>query len=119
MTEHTHGMRGQIIYSPYSSPNGGLSQKAQQVTIVGPDIPAVDPVASNAPAVIVAETMPGYTVLRPAEDPAPDRTSYMASGNYVAPAVNGIAWRGVFGHYGAIPLHDRTESWAEYQQMSD
>lgn len=118
MSEHTHGIPGEILTGRTHSPNGGLSARVQYVTIVGPGVPALVPVSDRAPAVVVGESAPGFTVLRPAEAPGEGRTSYMASGAYVGPSGAMQSWREVFGHFNPVMLLDRTETWEQYRMLS-
>lgn len=118
MTEYTHGIPGEILRSRHHSPNGGISAHVDRVTVVGPNVPKIQRVTDDAPAVVIAQTTPGYVVLRPAAAPGEGRTSYMASGAYVAPYGFTEDWCDLFGDSRPYPLHDRTKTWAQYEAMS-
>ncbi len=112
-----HGIRALILTGWNHSPNGGISSKVDVVTIVGGHVPEQSPATADAPAVMFDETTPGYLVLRPSDEPGPGRTQYMASGAYVAPT-DFETWKRVFGHHLPVPLHDRTETWAQYDALT-
>lgn len=81
--------------------NGGISSQADRVTLVGPGVPRIAKPTEDAPAVELAETTPGYVVVRPADRPD---TWWMAGGTFVYSSDS----RWPTGQ--PIPLHDRTES---------
>lgn len=119
MTHYTHGIPGQILRGQFHSPNEGISAYYEDVIIVGANVPPLRPVTDRAPAVVIGETLPGYVVLWPDVPVPAGSVGYMASGAYVAPTEGRQEWRKVFGHYGAIPLHDRIETQAQYDANFD
>ncbi len=103
--------------------NGGISSRCKQVTLVGPDVPAIFEASDDAPAVrLVKRTLGGEIVLH-VEPVAPEVAfvshvepvglHFMASGAFVATsdARFGEVLR-EHGHssYCAIKLHDRREA---------
>lgn len=93
--------------APFSSSRGGLSERVKHVTVVGAEMPAYCRLArpsEHAPAVMLAETSPGYRVLRPTE---PEGVHWMASGAYVY--TRDSRWKDLAGTRLPLPLHDRTE----------
>lgn len=109
------GFRAEILTGPFHAPNGGLSAQVQRVTIVGLDVPEDCRIAApskDAPAVVLGETAPGYRVLRPAGGRLPGTVGWMASGAYVHSSDS--RWRDVAGTKLPLPLHDRTETVADY-----
>lgn len=101
------GFPASILTGPYTSANGGLSEHVKHVTIVGDGVPDHCRIArpgDHAPAVVLAETTPGYRVLRPAE---PGEVQWMASGAYVH--TSDSRWKHLAGTPLPLPLHDRTE----------
>lgn len=121
--EFTHGIPGTILRSRFTNAGGGISDTHEHVTVVGPDVPHVDEVRPSAPAVFITDpVVPAYRALRPVREPHQGGTEYMSSGAWVAPSEGcpgaREAWRQVFGHYLPIPLHDRTETWTQYRQLS-
>lgn len=57
----------------------------------------------------------GY--LRPYADPEPGRTDYMFGGAYGATSDSRFSDM-IGGMYGAVPIHDRTETWEQYDLLS-
>ena len=99
------------------------SDRLDVVTVTGPGVPEIVEPSDDAPEYHVGETLPGYTVLYPATDPAgrpmkPDTKEFagpMFSGNYAAGSDSRI--RG-FAGVRPIPIHDRFETWPEYAALS-
>lgn len=91
------------IYRPArgDSSNGGISSRSEQVTLVGPNVPRLSRVTEAAPAVELAETVPGHVVARPADQSG---TWWMFGGTFV------YSSDGRWPTGQPIPLHDRTES---------
>ncbi len=108
MTEYTRGIPGVILRGRYTT-RGHLNDQYQEVTIVGPGIPGRRPVTDDAPAVVVAETIPGHPVLRPAPTAKTKGWHWAASDAYVSPAGFGSDWKNLFGDYRPVALHDRHE----------
>jgi hypothetical protein len=101
------GFPADIVAGPYTNANGGLSAQVDHVTVVGDEVPdycRLSLPTDLAPSVILAETAPGYRVLRPAE---PTGTDWMASGAYVHSRDS--RWKDLAGTRLPLPLHDRTE----------
>lgn len=54
-------------------------------------------------------------VIVPVDEPGDGRTSYMDGGTYAA--TSDSRWSSVVG-YGAVPVHDRSETWEAYGALS-
>lgn len=101
------GFPASILTGPFTNSRGGLSARVKHVTVVGDDLPDYCRLArpsEHAPAVILAETSPGYPVLRPTD---PEGLQWMASGAYVH--TSDSRWKDFAGTRLPLPLHDRTE----------
>ena len=112
------GIRAQIVKSNYGSANGGVSDTCREVTIVGPGFPERHEPSETAPAVrLVKRVLGGKTAhyFEPVDQPE-GMCGPMASGNYVH--AYGDEFSTEVGFYGAVPLHDRFETWAQYEAMS-
>lgn len=111
--------------------DGGLSSRCDDVTLVGveSDWGSQEPLAPeaqseeatwNAPAVVLVKRFVGGRksfYVRPADEvPSEQGTPWMAGGCHVG--TSDSRWSDLTGHYGALPLHDRTETWAQYDAMS-
>jgi hypothetical protein len=105
------GLRVEILTGRFHAPNGGLSARVREVTILGIDDdrelpPFVQVVAPSdeAPGVYLL-LQHGQFVAFPA-DALPGQ-HLMASGAYLH--TSDSRWRDLIGHSLPIPLHDRTE----------
>lgn len=139
----TSELRGLTMYVYRSSlgdcSNGGISSRCDRVVVVGvvtemqggrselrpfPESAMVGSVpADDAPAVIVVKRRMGRQRLlhvEPLEQPNRDEgTPYMAGGCYVGGSDSRLReLLGADEFYGALSLHDRTESWALYNAMT-
>lgn len=90
--------------------NGGISSRFIDVVVVGPGIPEIFAEHENLPAVVIDERM-GHKFLRPAEDCPSDKMGYMFGGNFATTSDG--RWP-----YGALPIHDRTETVELYERLS-
>lgn len=54
-------------------------------------------------------------IVRPVSEPAEGHTPYMDGGSYAA--TSDSRWTRKVG-YGAVPVHDRSETWDLYEQLS-
>ena len=122
MTESTaplRGLRAEIYVGPHGDcSNGGISSKAQYVTLVGPEFGEVFPVTEEAPAVkMVKRNIAGKVVVHfePVEPCPPGHVGYMAGGAFVH---GDSRFSEAVGFYGAASLHDRTESQSLYDALS-
>lgn len=108
------GTRTEVIVSVNHGPGEkGISRTARQVVIIG--VGGNDPVTEQAPAVrLVAREGIDMTLqhFEPAEPVAADRIGYMASGAYVVVPV--AVARSLDLYPAAYPLHDRSETRADY-----
>ena len=89
--------------------NGGISSRAQRVTVVGEGIDKVFSVRPDAPAVkLVHRTFGSRTIVHaePVESPPEGHVGWMAGGTYI---VGDSRVGRAAGIYGAISLHDRSE----------
>lgn len=118
--------------------NGGLSSKFSALTIVGivdhtnsadlakrevkplPKYSQVFSPTEDAPAAIIKYRTMGSKRLvsvEPLEGVESGKgTPWMAGGSYVSSSDS--RWGELVGFYGAVSLHDRTESWALYDALS-
>lgn len=87
--------------------NGGISSKAKDVLVVGPGIAEVFEESDDIPTVIINDRK-GHKFLRPAEQSS---KWYMMGGNYAT--TSDSRWP-----YGALPIHDRTETAEESARYS-
>lgn len=85
------------------------------MTLVGPGIPEIFDVAPDAPECrLVKRTIMGteYLHVEPTAQPPGGHTSYMAGGCYVHTT------DGRFPSRYPLALHDRSETWAQYEANS-
>lgn len=94
--------------------NKGISYYCDHVTIVGPDIPEVDEATDQAPAVAIGHRA-GAIYLAPLSRPE-GVVGPMMGGCYVGSSDSRV--RAAFGLYGAVALHDRFETQAQYDALS-
>jgi hypothetical protein len=97
-----------------NSSNGGLSTRVATVTVVGDGIPRTYEANPLAPAVEIVETVPGYRTLRPLDPPPAGHTGYMAGGCYVKLDHHQVPEK----LRGFLPLHDRSETYADYEMLT-
>jgi hypothetical protein len=90
--------------------NGGISSRFVDVVVVGPGIPEIFEEKPERPAVMVDERM-GYKFLRPVEDCPSDQVGYMFGGNFAF--TTDSRWK-----FGALPIHDRSETVEHYRRLS-
>lgn len=57
----------------------------------------------------------GDWIVQPVEEPGEGHTPYMDGGSYAA--TSDSRWTRKVG-YGAVPVHDSSATWAEYEQLS-
>ncbi len=81
--------------------------RASQVFEPTPERPAV---------VLVRRSIGGRQVVHVEPVERPEGTPWMAGGAYVA--TSDSRFGELVGFYGAVSLHDRTESWAQYRALS-
>lgn len=79
------------------------------VNVDGPFTPCKD-----YPAAKLVKRGRNYVVV-PVEEPGEGRTPYMDGGSYAA--TSDSRWSSVVG-FSAIPIHDRSETWELYDQLS-
>lgn len=104
-----------------SCPNGGITERFDTLLLVCDD-GYIDIDENNPPEnlVIYVERCIGRRrcdYIRPFADPPLNRTSYMSGGAYAASCDSRFSEM-TGGMYGAVPVHDRTETWEEYEILS-
>jgi len=112
------GIRARIFRddSNNDGSNGGISSCCNEVTIIDSRLPERDEPTAQAPAVRIVERSFGgkpYVHLEPIDRPE-GKLGPMMGGNYVG----GYGELREFANGGAIPLHDRFETQAEYDRYS-
>lgn len=113
------GLRLSVLTGEFHSPNGGMSARVKQVTLVGEGVAPVFPVTDEAPAVVLVTRYYGGQVLRnvePAVGPDAGNVGWMAGGAYVATSDSRV--RDLIGFYGALAFHDRQETPEQYRALS-
>ena len=113
-------MKGLTVYVKKhkfgASANGGLSERFDELTLVGPAVEGPDEPTADAPAVeLVKRVIGGEVVIHavPVEPVPSGRVGYMYGGAVIDSSDSrfGEALRRLGGSsYCAIKLHDRTES---------
>jgi hypothetical protein len=108
------GMRAQIYrHGIHDTSNGGLSSRVAEVTVVGPGIPQLVEPTDDAPAVELGDAgLLGNTVARPRANPPAGSTPWMSGGAFI------FSNDSRFPYGDPIRLHDRSESWAQYDALS-
>ena len=101
--------------------NGGITERFDELLIECED-GFIEIDEDNVPenfVVYVDRTVGGQKCgyLRPYADPPADRTGYMSGGAF-ASSCDSRFGRIIGGMYGAVPVHDRTETWEEYEALS-
>lgn len=96
--------------------NGGVSSKHNEVILVGNNVPEIFEPTEKMPAVLL-KSKPGiggpYLYAVPIEKQDPNKTGYMFGGCFI------YCSDSRFPSQQPIPLHDRQESWKEYQRLGD
>ena len=85
--------------------------KATVINVSGPFDPTPD-----APAARLERNARGSAILVPEAQPGEGLTSYMFGGTYAA--TSDSRWREATGIYGAVPIHDRSETYELYNALS-
>lgn len=100
--------------------NGGITSRFNELLLVCDD-GYIDIDEDNPPENLVVfedrfmfGERCGY--IRPYAEHPEDRTPYMAGGAYAASSDSRFSE--MVGIYGAVPVHDRTETWEEYELLS-
>ena len=113
---YTHGLRvGIYKHKEETFSNGGISEKCDEVTLVGPGVPALFPVTEKAPAVQLVKRRlgvldnPGPVIVHaePVDPPRKGTHGWMAGGSFIASSDSRFGE--AVGFYGAVSLHDRSE----------
>lgn len=91
--------------------NGGVSSKTATILVTGPEIPKIFSETADCPAFTIGDRG-GYKFLTPVVPCPRDRAGYMMGGNYAVTCDS--RW-----NFGALPIHDRTESAEECRRYSD
>lgn len=107
----TKGMLASIYRSGPGCSNGGISDRVDKVVLVGPNVPRIFEPSADAPEVHL-RNLNGYVSAAPAEAPPEGHTPYMAGGTFIY--TSDSRWPG--GK--PIPLHDRTDTWADHEVLS-
>ena len=113
------GLRLSVLTGEFHSPNGGISARVKQVTLVGEGVDPVFPVTDEAPAVVLVTRYFGGRILRnvePAVGPDEGNVGWMAGGAFVASMDSRVS--DLIGFYGAMALHDRQETPEQYRALS-
>jgi hypothetical protein len=122
-TTPLRGIRLSVLKSAMGdTTNGGISATAAFLVLVDDRIPPRDrndTASERMPAVRLTETVPGYQVLVPV-DGRPGEIGPMAGGNYAVGRYGptGTVWKALTGTHGALPVHDRYETQAQYDALS-
>lgn len=108
------GLIAEIYKGRYQAANGGLSERCDQVVIVGPGIAEIFEANPDRPAVrLVKGHTPGTARIIPVDQPA-GMCGPMSGGSFVASCDSRFreAVEAIVGgpFYGAVPLHDRFEA---------
>ena len=136
-TDETRGLRVELLHGKYSSdrsPFAGLDT----VTVVGiidhvypadladrtpqplPRDSQVFPPTADAPAAVLVYRNMGRERLVHLEPlvqmPNDQRTPWMAGGSYAG--TTDSRWEALVGFYGAVAVHDHSETWAQYNAVS-
>jgi hypothetical protein len=117
-TQHT-GTITTLLFSESHSPADGISRDADTVTVTHNNGPhAVEEGSPAVRLVVRPNTLPGVTLrhFEPVEPCPADRIGYMASGAWVVVGVDIARALGI--DPGAYPLHDRSETPAQYAALS-
>lgn len=100
--------------------NGGISSRCKQVTVVGLGKRAeIFEPTDDAPAVkLVKRTIGGRTVVHaePVNAPPAGHIGWMAGGAFIS--TSDSRFSEAAGFYGAVSLHDRCETPAQYDALS-
>lgn len=100
--------------------NGGISSRCSMVTVVGlGEDSEIREATDDAPAVKLVRRIIGGKLCVHAEpvDPVPEgHAGWMMGGSYISTSDGRFA--DAIGFYGAVALHDRSETWAMYDQLS-
>ena len=99
--------------------NGGISSRCGQVTVVGIEGAESHEPTDEAPAVkLVTRTFGSKTIVHaePVEPVSQGHVGWMAGGNFIATCDSRFSKATDF--YGAVSLHDRSESHEQYRQLS-
>lgn len=97
--------------------NGGVTSKFDQFVLVGPGIDPIFPATATRPALkIVRRTIGGkpYVHAEPVTPCPSGSIGYMFGGNYVTCSDSRVREINAY----PIPVHDRTETQAEYDRLS-
>lgn len=112
-----------VLRGKYTSSNGGVSDQYDSVTVY-PQGTSPSEVERVTDAVTLEYgNLAGTVIAVPLNQPEHPRVvGPMASGAYIATSDSRFreAVEKMLGHrfYGAIPLHDRFETWAQYDALS-
>jgi hypothetical protein len=120
-TQMQAGMIGQVYRSARDfgdTTNGGATSRVDEVTLIDDDLPELFWANDDRPAMkIVRRTIGGeeYVHAEPVEPSPEGHTDWMFGGNYIASSDG--RWRRALGSR-PIPVHDRCETWEQYEMMS-
>lgn len=101
--------------------NGGITERFDELLLVCEDgyieIDENDPPENLV--IYVERNIGGRSCgyIRPFADPPSGRTPYSSGGSYAADCDSRFTDL-IGGMYGAVPVHDRTETWEEYELLS-
>lgn len=107
------------IQEGYDPTNGGISSEVDTIYVECPtgfiDIEDDDPALMKP----VFRAMGGREIvhLEPVNSPPEGHTPWMAGGNYAESCDSRIDEL-LHGFYGAVSIHDRTETWEQYEFLS-
>lgn len=98
--------------------NGGVSARAQKLTVIHPDLPASSEASEDAPAVLLTQGNGRRRwILVPMEGQSEKvGPSGMFGGNYAGSSDS--RWVDLVGDPGMVPIHDRSETWADHRMYS-
>lgn len=126
----TRGLMADVLTGWSHSPNGGISARVRKVVILddrllegdaaydryGEFVSKLWEPSENMPAVTLDQTLPGYIVALPGDPVPAGHVGYMASGAWIVSSDR--RFRELTGSGRPIPLHDRTETNAQYRALS-
>jgi hypothetical protein len=105
------GLRVSIYRSDYDCHLNSLHGKKQAV-LIGADIPEIIEADEDCPELVLMGAKGKYNYCEPNKSIPEGHTSYMDGGTFI------YSCDSRFPFEGAIPVHDRTETWELYDRMS-
>jgi len=106
------GMLLTVLRPATDCTNGGISSRVDKIVVItdDPSMQIFEP-GPNAPAFIIQERVKGYKSLVPINGCPEGHVGFMAGGNYAV--TSDSRWT-----FGALPIHDRSETKRMYDTLS-